>query len=49
MIVAPTGHRTGPCGACRSVIDEFADGDIPVMFGESINGRISLFFFKTAL
>lgn len=36
MIVAPTGHRTGPCGACRSVIDEFADGDIPVMFGESM-------------
>lgn len=36
MIVAPTGHKTGPCGACRSVIDELADGDIPVFFGESM-------------
>lgn len=36
MIVAPTGHKVGPCGACRSVIDEFADGDIPVIFGESM-------------
>lgn len=37
MIVAPAGHKTGPCGACRSVIDELADGDIPVIFGESFS------------
>lgn len=36
MIVAPTGHRTAPCGACRSVIYEFADGNIPIYFGESL-------------
>lgn len=34
VIVAPRGHNVGPCGACRSVIDEFADGDIVVAFGE---------------
>ena len=40
VLVATEGHNTGPCGACRSVIDEFADGDIPVYFGEDVNNLI---------
>jgi len=35
VLVATAGKNTGPCGACRTVIDEFADGDIPVIFGEN--------------
>lgn len=40
VLVATAGHNVGPCGACHTVIDEFADGDIPVIFGEDPNNLI---------
>ena len=42
MIVATKGHHTPPCGACRTVIDEFIPKgeDIPVIFGENFNELI---------
>ena len=33
-IAAPKAdYPVGPCGACRQVLTEFGDGDVPVIFG----------------
>lgn len=36
-IAAPKAdYPVGPCGACRQVLSEFGDGDVPVIFGSKI-------------
>ncbi|MBR1403244.1 MAG: cytidine deaminase [Treponema sp.] len=37
-IAAPKAdYPVGPCGACRQVLTEFADGDVPVIFGTNFD------------
>ena len=40
VVIALPVPNIGPCGACRSVIDEFADGDICVAFGSEFNNLV---------
>lgn len=42
VVIALPVPNVGPCGACRSVIDEFADddGDIIVVFGSELDNLI---------
>ena len=36
-IAAPKAdYPVGPCGACRQVLTEFGDGDVPVIFGSNL-------------
>ena len=37
-IAAPKAdYPVGPCGACRQVLTEFGDGDVPVVFGSKLD------------
>lgn len=40
VVISLPVPNVGPCGACRSVIDEFADGNIPVVFGSTFENLI---------
>lgn len=40
-IVAPKAdYPVGPCGACRQVLTEFGDKDVPVIFGSKYENAI---------
>lgn len=40
-IVAPKAdYPVGPCGACRQVLTEFGDKDVPVIFGNKYENAI---------